>query len=259
METSSRLTKLAEALAKAQGEIEAAKKDSTNPHFKSKYADLASVWAAIREPLSKHGLSVVQPVTSSERSVTVATIIMHSSGEQIAAGILTVPVTAPTPQAFGSAITYARRYALMSAVGVAPDDDDGNAASGNHTPPPSNGNASRTEQVKAALASKTGWQPSEPPPPTDEEMQQLQMGPPGPDFEPSGPTAYDMALAQSDEPTLSFGKSKGKKPSEIGDSDLTWYGKVVAESVEDPSKAKFRPKNQALLTALRAEQARRRQ
>ncbi len=131
--------KLAEALSKAQGEIEGAKKDSTNPFFRSKYADLASVWAAIREPLTKNGLSVVQPITSTRDEVTVKTLILHASGEMLDAGALTVPVPhfidkngkdlGATPQTFGSAITYARRYSLMAAFGVAPEDDDGEAAS----------------------------------------------------------------------------------------------------------------------------------
>jgi len=129
--TSSSLVELATALAKAQGEIESAKKDSTNPHFKSKYADLASVWDAIRGPLSKNGLSVVQMPTAYGSEVSVTTLLLHASGQWIKSTLTMLVGDKATPQAVGSAITYAKRYALTSMTGVAPDDDDdGNAASG---------------------------------------------------------------------------------------------------------------------------------
>jgi len=129
--TSSSLVELATALAKAQGEIESAKKDSTNPHFKSKYADLASVWDAIRGPLSKNGLSVVQMPTAYGSEVCVTTLLLHASGQWIKSTLTMLVGDKATPQAVGSAITYAKRYSLTSMTGVAPDeDDDGNAASG---------------------------------------------------------------------------------------------------------------------------------
>jgi hypothetical protein len=115
-------------MAKAQAEIEGASKDKTNPHFKSSYADLASVWEACRGALTKHGLSVLQPVAADGPSVTVTTLLTHNSGEWIASD-LTMTAQQNTPQGIGSCITYARRYALASMVGVAPEDDDGNAAS----------------------------------------------------------------------------------------------------------------------------------
>jgi hypothetical protein len=119
---------LAAALAKAQGEMEGAAKGNVNPHFKSKYADLASVWDACRGPLSKHGLSILQPVRADGPMVTVTTILAHSSGEWIEEA-LTMTASQNTPQGVGSAITYGRRYGLASMVGIAPEDDDGNAAS----------------------------------------------------------------------------------------------------------------------------------
>lgn len=125
---SASLAALAAALAKAQGEMDAAAKDSINPHFKSKYADLASVWDACREPLSKNGLAVLQPVSADGPNVTITTILAHSSGEWISES-LTMTAQQNTPQGVGSAITYGRRYGLSSMVGIAPDDDDGNAAS----------------------------------------------------------------------------------------------------------------------------------
>lgn len=122
---------LAAALAKAQGAIKAAVKDSSNPHFKSRYADLASVWEACRRPLSENGLAVIQ--TTDEvpdgTAVLLVTTLVHASGEWIAGRLRLNPVK-PDPQGMGSAITYARRYALAAIVGIAPDDDDGEAAQG---------------------------------------------------------------------------------------------------------------------------------
>jgi hypothetical protein len=120
---------LAAALCKAQAQMEGAKKDANNPHFKSKYADLASVWDAIRAPLTSNGLSVVQLLRSIQGGVEVETILMHASGQQIS-DVFAVPATKNDAQGYGSAATYARRYALMAMVGVAPEDDDGNAAVG---------------------------------------------------------------------------------------------------------------------------------
>lgn len=129
MNKSESIKELATALAKAQGEIKGALKDSTNPHFRSKYADLASVVEAIRAPLAKNGIAYVQlTVPSDKDEAQVETVLMHSSGEWIS-GVIAVPVSKADAQGFGSALTYARRYGLAAAVGVAPEDDDGNAAS----------------------------------------------------------------------------------------------------------------------------------
>jgi hypothetical protein len=131
---SSSIAKLAAALAKAQGNISAASKDKTNPHFKSRYADLASVWEACRGPLSDNGLAIVQLVASRGSVVTVTTILTHDSGEWIR-GALTLTARGSGPQDVGSAITYGRRYGLAAMVGVVADeDDDGNAASGRPAP-----------------------------------------------------------------------------------------------------------------------------
>ena len=117
------------ALVKAQAEIGAALKDSTNPHFKSKYADLASVVAAIKPVAAKHGLGYVQKFHPAEGGVCIETIIVHESGEQIETGPLFVPASKQDAQGYGSAITYTRRYSLQTAFGVPADDDDGYAAS----------------------------------------------------------------------------------------------------------------------------------
>lgn len=128
MTRSDSIAALTVALAKAQAMIQGAAKDSLNPHFKSKYADLASCWDACRDALTKNGLAVVQPVSADGPRVTVTTLLTHSSGEWIAEA-LTMTATQDTPQAVGSVITYGRRYGLCAMVGIAPEDDDANAAS----------------------------------------------------------------------------------------------------------------------------------
>lgn len=110
--------------------MKGALKDSANPFFKSRYADLASVVEAIRAAFSANGLSYIQTVEPSDKDeVRVETTLLHSSGEWISCGILSLPVSKIDAQGYGSALTYARRYSLSAAVGVAPEDDDGNAAS----------------------------------------------------------------------------------------------------------------------------------
>jgi len=136
------LNELATAIAKAQSEIKGAAKDSANPFFKSKYADLSSVWDACRAPLTKNGLSVIQLASAEGNKVTVETVLLHTSGQLISEA-LSVTAKEDSPQAVGSAITYARRYGLAAIVGVAPEDDDGEAAEARpgsgkpvHRPPP---------------------------------------------------------------------------------------------------------------------------
>jgi len=123
------IANLAKALSIVQGKLTYAKKDSANPFFKSKYADLESVWDACRDLLSDNGLAVVQlPGEYFEGTMALTTIITHSSGEWISQQ-MSLPVTKPDAQGAGSALTYMRRYALAAAVGVVQADDDGNAAS----------------------------------------------------------------------------------------------------------------------------------
>jgi hypothetical protein len=129
MTTSDSINELAAALAKAQAEMGGALKTAANPFFKSKYADLSSVWDACREPLTKYGLSVLQSPTAQGSSVSVETLLMHTSGQWIRDSV-TVTAKDDSPQAVGSAITYARRYSLQSFAGVAPEDDDAEAAQG---------------------------------------------------------------------------------------------------------------------------------
>lgn len=128
IETSETTAKLDAALAKAQGEIEAAAKDKVNPAFRSKYADLTSVWAAIRPALSRHGIAITQwPIHSDDSRLHIVTRLAHD-GEWIRAHF-SIPVVKQDPHGYGSATTYAKRFSLAACVGVvADDDDDGNAA-----------------------------------------------------------------------------------------------------------------------------------
>jgi hypothetical protein len=125
--TSEKIGTIAGALAKAQAEMKHASKDAENPHFKSSYADLASIWDACREALTKHGIAVAQPAWSEGNRVVVSTLLMHSSGEWVR-GDLGCAVERGGPQVLGSAVTYLRRYGLAAMVGVAPNDDDGEGA-----------------------------------------------------------------------------------------------------------------------------------
>ena len=122
------IDQLMTALAKAQGQMSHASKDSTNPHFKSKYADLASVWQACREPLALNGLAVTQTLdVAGERQVLITTL-GHTSGQWMKS-IIALPLQRAGAQEIGSCMSYCRRYALAAMVGVYQDDDDGEAAS----------------------------------------------------------------------------------------------------------------------------------
>lgn len=142
MNQSESIKELATALAKAQGKISHATKESKNPHFNSKYADLASVLDACREPLSENGLSVCQLPSKSDGAWILITRLIHSSGEWIQ-GEVPILSSKQDAQGFGSGMTYARRYGLASVVGIAQDDDDGNAAS-----IPAQQNSNKSQQKK---------------------------------------------------------------------------------------------------------------
>ena len=117
------------ALALAQGSMQGAVKDRTNPAFKSSYADLASTWDACRVALSSNGLAVSQhPGRLEDGSVTVTTMLLHKSGQHITSVCSALPRDA-SPASVGSVVTYLRRYGLAAAVGVSPEDDDGQAGS----------------------------------------------------------------------------------------------------------------------------------
>ncbi len=126
IEQSATLGAIAAALAAAQGEIANAPKDSANPHFKSHYADLATVRDAVTPALSKNKIAVSQQVlTRADGTVGVRTLLLHASGEYLGSRAWCRPAQ-PGPQPLGSVITYLRRYMLAAATGVAQEDDDGN-------------------------------------------------------------------------------------------------------------------------------------
>ena len=129
MKQSESIKELATALCLAQAEMGGAVKDSANPFFKSSYADLTSIIKAIKEPFANHGLSYVQlPITSDGgKGMGVTTMLLHKSGEWLQSEYL-LPMAKIDPQGAGSAITYARRYALQAMVGIPAVDDDGEAA-----------------------------------------------------------------------------------------------------------------------------------
>ena len=127
MNQSESIAALAAALSKAQSAITGALKDSANPFFKSKYADLASCWDACRSQLAANDLCVIQTTGMTDAGLMLITTLAHSSGEWIV-GYLPVAAKDSSPQAQGSGLTYARRYALAAMVGLAQIDDDGEAA-----------------------------------------------------------------------------------------------------------------------------------
>lgn len=134
------------SLSKAQSKIEGAKKDTSNPFFKSKYADLASVWDACRTHLTSNGIAVLQfpDFDAESKTVTVETVLTHSAGHRESFRTRIPMGSKIDAQSVGSAITYGRRYALMAAIGIAPEDDDGNSASTESAQP--NSNSARSER-----------------------------------------------------------------------------------------------------------------
>lgn len=123
------MQQIATAFVKAQKQFAPALKTSTNPHFKSKYADLASCVEAVIDALNENGIALVQRTHPAEDGVTVETLFVHESGESITGGLLHFPANKQDPQGYMGCLTYARRGSLMAACGIAPEDDDGNLAS----------------------------------------------------------------------------------------------------------------------------------
>lgn len=122
------MNNIAKAFVAAKKEFAPALKTSTNPHFRSKYADLAGCLEAVNEALLNNGIAVYQETSEDAVGVTVETVFLHESGETLRGGKLHVPAAKQDPQGYGSALTYARRYSIMAATGIAAEDDDGNAA-----------------------------------------------------------------------------------------------------------------------------------
>lgn len=126
---------IASALVKAQKEFGPALKTASNPHFRTRYADLSACVEAVIDALNNNGIYLMQLSEEREGGVCVQTVFIHESGEQLSAGSMFVPAAKHDPQGYGSALTYVRRYSLMAACGIAPADDDGNAGSKSVAPP----------------------------------------------------------------------------------------------------------------------------
>ena len=154
------MQKIAQSFVKAQKAFGPALKSSTNPHFRTKYADLSACVEAVIDALNDNGIALIQHTHDCDNGVSVETIFMHESGEMLSTGRLHVPAAKQDPQGYGSALTYARRYSLMAACGIAPEDDDANAASKKYVKP-------EPPKVEAKVETKipphiegfdTGWQ-----------------------------------------------------------------------------------------------------
>ena len=151
MNTDKATPELFAALAKAQAEVENATKGSTNPHFKSKYADLAEVLNTVRPTFAKHGLSLLQSTAFEGSLVSVTTLVAHSTGGFVSSTASCVPAKSDA-QGIGAATTYLRRYGLAAMTGVAQEDDDGTGASHNREPIP-------LERKSSAQAKRDGdWE-----------------------------------------------------------------------------------------------------
>jgi hypothetical protein len=129
VQKSEQINELAAAMAKAQAQLENAAKSSNNPHFKSKYADLAEILNTVRPAFSANGLSVTQCPSFEAGIASVETVLMHSSGQWMSS-VISAPVGKQDAQGVGSAITYCRRYSLAAIAGIAQEDDDGSSAVG---------------------------------------------------------------------------------------------------------------------------------
>lgn len=223
------------ALARAQAVMRPALKAALNPAFRSAdkpagspYADLSSIVEACRGPLSSNGLAFAQLVTSTPDGVTVTTRLLHSSGEQVEAPCW-MPVAQKTPQAYGSAITYARRYSLSALVGVAAEDDDGNAATGvgaKTLPAPSGTAALRQAVAPPAASPQPPSGPSEPPPHTDADL----FG-----------DAHEAPAKRNHEDIMmgNFGRGAGKRLSELDDNSVSFYRGACKMALADPAKEKW--------------------
>jgi len=151
MQSSEQINELAAALVLAQGEIENASKTSSNPHFKSKYADLAEVINCTRPVFAKHGLAVSQCPSYEGGIVSVETVLIHKSGQWMSSTISS-PVSKQDAQGVGSAITYCRRYSLAAVAGIAQEDDDANSAVGKGVAKPVPINAEQEANLAAMMA-----------------------------------------------------------------------------------------------------------
>jgi len=152
------MKEIASALVKAQKEFGPALKTSTNPAFRSKYAKLENCIEAVIDALNDNGIMLMQPTHLCEDGVIVETMFLHESGEMLSNGKLHVPATKHDAQGYGSALTYARRYSLLAACGIAAEDDDGEAASKAKAPPAKPAAAPPAKAPTKVEGKDTPWQ-----------------------------------------------------------------------------------------------------
>ncbi|MBF0502319.1 MAG: ERF family protein [Candidatus Riflebacteria bacterium] len=227
METSQTVGAISQALAKAQGQMKPAAFDASNPHFKSKYATLASIMEACRPALSAAGIAVMQGTSIDPETlrVNVTTLLTHVSGEFIKE-TLSIKPAMDTAQAIGSAISYARRYCLSALVGiVSDDDDDGNLATGRPDVKPVLTSVKKTPapvNPASPAATKTVAQVKQPaktevvPVPSNEPVQQPQPEPPVTALKAETPTQQRIGkIRQIFEMSAKLGHSPVQMKSEI--------------------------------------------
>lgn len=229
--------KLNEALRKAQTAMKPVEKGALNPGFKSKddpkkkdgtpYADFEDIVTATQPHLAANGLSIIQePIDAPKGCVRLRTCLLHDSGEE-RVGVLRLPCVNDTPQAYGSALSYAKRYSYQAMTGAVAkgEDDDGNAASGKSEATPRRA-AAKTSEVAgtktATSAAPAGGQKSAP---------RVSQGASGAVFG-------------------NFGRSKGKPVAGASVQDLEWYREACLRSINDPSKSRFHAAEQVLLSAI---------
>jgi hypothetical protein len=171
MEKSESIKELAKALCKAQGELGHAKKDSVNPHFRSKYSDISEVIDTIKPVFTANGLSFLQMPSMEGNILTLTTMILHASGEYVSE-VAKTPISKQDPQGVGAGITYLRRFALSAFSGLAQEDDDGNTASKpDHDYSPARArNSAPVAQPKPTFQTPKQITADEPPPHTDDDI-----------------------------------------------------------------------------------------
>ncbi len=218
MQWSPEITKIAPALVKAQIQMKKAAKSSTNPHFKSKYADLTEVYDACKDALHDNEIMVMQGARNELDTYGVETTLLHSSGQWVREVLMLRP-SKLDPQGAGSAITYARRYALAAMVGVMQEDDDGN-------------NASRREYVEA---------PHKPTPPPvgrpltgPEAVQRAQEIIASGKTRPQANTSQPGGHGTAGDYIVTFGKFKGQKICNIDVPDLDGYISFLSKPSDKP-------------------------
>jgi len=152
MKRSDQCDAISKAFAAAQSEMKNPSFDSTNPHFRNKFASLAAIRNAVVPAFAKHGLSVMQELTSTEDGVGCLTIVQHESGQWLEFGPLVMPVSKADAQGYGSASTYCKRYSLQSVAAVVGDeDDDGNEAAAKPPQKVAKAPAKNEAAIQAAL------------------------------------------------------------------------------------------------------------